>query len=532
MYCNMALISEESTTCNAEVNWFFDSGCSQHMTGNEQLLRSLEFSSSRRVMLGDGSHCIIRGQGRTTDIDQPLLEKVQLVEGLKANLISISRLCDDGCEVSFTNSTCKVLDAQGNVKFTGLRTEYHCYEWTSNGEGQRLQDDEFNEVITVGEDGWEEDEAAVIAGTVSTTIVPVFESQNVSLDVSASHLTKPLVASEIPTLQDILQQRNHDGSEVQQHENPSLQSLTGEIQGESSVVSLTRVASEVTATRHLSVTGPQQFVKQEIYRTEWRNIMQDEVRQLQAHGRDNNDAHWRNSSRLTAMHETAIHKTYLIAQGYKEVEGVFLNEVFPPMRFLDTIKFLVGVACVLNAKLHRLDVAPSEPAIYNRLVDIVLAQDYTRGSVNKFLFTQSTEQGISMIYIVGLHLVGLSTCQANIDLLFTTLGQQLEVLYHGELTEIFGLQIQQLEEGILVTQSEYIRQLMMRFNMEMDNTVKTPIIRRWNRVLNNDGEEIDRTVYMEMIGSPEFVTATRPELCLLLESAQNIKTHHMRIISE
>lgn len=133
LYCNMALISEESTTCNAEVNWFFDSGCSQHMTGNEQLLHSLEFSSSRRVMLGDGSHCIIRGQGRTTDIDQPLLEKVQLVEGLKANLISISRLCDDGCEVSFTNSTCKVLDAQGNVKFTRLRTENHCYEWTSNG---------------------------------------------------------------------------------------------------------------------------------------------------------------------------------------------------------------------------------------------------------------------------------------------------------------------------------------------------------------------------------------------------------------
>ncbi|KAG7544219.1 Zinc finger CCHC-type [Arabidopsis thaliana x Arabidopsis arenosa] len=173
LYCNMALISEESSTCNAEVNWFFDSGCSQHMTGNEQLLRSLEFSSSRRVMLGDGSHCIIRGQGRTTDIDQPLLEKVQLVEGLKANLIIISRLCDDGCEVSFTNSTCKVLDAQGNVKFTGLRTENHCYEWTSNGEGQRLQDDEFNEVTTVGEDGWEEDEVAVIVGTVSTTSLMV-----------------------------------------------------------------------------------------------------------------------------------------------------------------------------------------------------------------------------------------------------------------------------------------------------------------------------------------------------------------------
>lgn len=63
---------------------------------------------------------------------QPKLKNVFLVDGLKANLISISQLCDEGLDVTFTRVGCRALDKQGSVKLEGQRSANNCYMWTSN----------------------------------------------------------------------------------------------------------------------------------------------------------------------------------------------------------------------------------------------------------------------------------------------------------------------------------------------------------------------------------------------------------------
>ena len=70
--------------------WYLDSGFSWHMTGNKRLLKTLFEEKIGTVTFGDGSKSVIKGIG-TMDISGLLVfEDVWYIDGLKANLLSIS----------------------------------------------------------------------------------------------------------------------------------------------------------------------------------------------------------------------------------------------------------------------------------------------------------------------------------------------------------------------------------------------------------------------------------------------------------
>ena len=86
----MALVSEAVALVSKDENpWYFDSGCSRHMTGARKNLIDIKPLKGGRVTFGDGSQGAIKGKGKTVET-RPPLKDVFLVKGLKANLISIS----------------------------------------------------------------------------------------------------------------------------------------------------------------------------------------------------------------------------------------------------------------------------------------------------------------------------------------------------------------------------------------------------------------------------------------------------------
>ncbi|XP_010468452.1 PREDICTED: uncharacterized protein LOC104748523 [Camelina sativa] len=121
LYYHVAFTAEKTEVDQAK--WYFDSGCSRHMTGARDNLSHLEGVAGGRVTFGDGGKGTIRGKGTTGGYSQPHLKDVFLVEGLKANLISISQLCDEGLDVTFTKKGCKAVDQQGSIRLRGRRSE-------------------------------------------------------------------------------------------------------------------------------------------------------------------------------------------------------------------------------------------------------------------------------------------------------------------------------------------------------------------------------------------------------------------------
>ena len=57
---------------------------------------------------------------------------VLYVEGLKANLISISQICDSKFRVNFFQNLCEVIDKKGKIILTGYRTLNNCYSINPN----------------------------------------------------------------------------------------------------------------------------------------------------------------------------------------------------------------------------------------------------------------------------------------------------------------------------------------------------------------------------------------------------------------
>ncbi|XP_031106191.1 uncharacterized protein LOC116010828 [Ipomoea triloba] len=106
--------------------WYFDSGCSRHMTGNKEYLRNV-IPYTGQVTFGDGIKGDIMGIGILNLAGLPSLSKVLLVHGLKVNLISISQLCDQKHNVGFTKYRCIVKDQENKTIMEGTRSSDNCY---------------------------------------------------------------------------------------------------------------------------------------------------------------------------------------------------------------------------------------------------------------------------------------------------------------------------------------------------------------------------------------------------------------------
>ena len=73
---------------------------------------------------------MIRGIGTTDIPGLPVFEDVWYVDGLKANLLSISQICDNGLNVLFTKYECEIFDGGGDCMCLGIRTTDNCYGLT------------------------------------------------------------------------------------------------------------------------------------------------------------------------------------------------------------------------------------------------------------------------------------------------------------------------------------------------------------------------------------------------------------------
>ncbi|CAM8966101.1 unnamed protein product [Rhodiola kirilowii] len=108
--------------------WYFDSGCSRHMTGNSEFLTNIEeCKGSSNVTFGDGVESKVIGKGILNVQGLPRLKEVLLVKGLQANLISISQLCDGEHHVQFSQDECVVLNQKNEPVLTGRRSSNNCY---------------------------------------------------------------------------------------------------------------------------------------------------------------------------------------------------------------------------------------------------------------------------------------------------------------------------------------------------------------------------------------------------------------------
>ena len=79
------------------------------------------------MTFGDGSHAQVLSKGTIEIPRLPLLKEVLYIKGLKANLLSITQICDEDFLVQFSKKGCIIINEERIQVLEGNRTRDNCY---------------------------------------------------------------------------------------------------------------------------------------------------------------------------------------------------------------------------------------------------------------------------------------------------------------------------------------------------------------------------------------------------------------------
>lgn len=88
--------------------------------------------------------------------------------------------------------------------------------------------------------------------------------------------------------------------------------------------------------------------------------------------------------------------------------------------------------------------------------------------------------------------------------------RNLKCHYLVELTYFLGLQIIQYDDGIFISQTKYIKEMLKKFDMEGCKVVSTPMITGCKPSKDDTSPATDHKSYRSMIGNLLYVTTSRP----------------------
>jgi len=104
--------------------WHVGNGGSRHMIGEKSTFLSLTAAKGGSVAFGNGKSGTIVGMGKIGESISHSIDSVYLLDGLKHNLLSVSKLCDKDNLVVFSPTRCLVVNMNtGDVVLRGKHTK-------------------------------------------------------------------------------------------------------------------------------------------------------------------------------------------------------------------------------------------------------------------------------------------------------------------------------------------------------------------------------------------------------------------------
>ncbi|KAI3770975.1 hypothetical protein L6452_02123 [Arctium lappa] len=267
-------------------------------------------------------------------------------------------------------------------------------------------------------------------------------------------------------------------------------------------------------------------------------------------------------------------KARLVAQGYTQEEGINYEEVFALVARVEAIRLFLAYASYMKFKVYVMDVKsaflygtideevyvcqppgfenPSYPnrvyklkkalyglhqaprAWYDTLYTYLLENGFERGIIDKTLFIKRSKKDILLVQIYV------------DDIIFGSIKDQMcrdfEMLMHksfkmssmGELTFFLRLQVKQKKDGIFISQSKYVKDILDKYGLPDSKPASTHMETHKQITANLEGEDVDVHLYRSMIGSLMYLTASRPDImftvCLCDRFQVKPKQAHLQVV--
>ncbi|GJT71330.1 putative ribonuclease H-like domain-containing protein [Tanacetum coccineum] len=275
----------------------------------------------------------------------------------------------------------------------------------------------------------------------------------------------------------------------------------------------------------------------------WIEAIQEELLQFKLQKKDERGIIVRNKARL-------------VAQGYTQEEGIDYDEVFAPVARIEAIRLFFAYASFMGFIVYQMDVKsaflygtikeevyvcqppsfedPQFPdkvykvekalyglhqaprAWYKTLSTYLLENGFRRGTIDNTLFIKKDKGDILLVQVYVDDIIFGSTKKS--------LGIEFEQMMHkrfqmssmGELTFFLGLQVQQKEDGIFISQDKYVADIMKKFDFVPVKTASTPMEPNKALVKYEEAENVDVHLYRSRIGSLMYLTTSRPGITFVV----------------
>ncbi|GKA97296.1 retrovirus-related pol polyprotein from transposon TNT 1-94 [Tanacetum coccineum] len=174
-------------------------------------------------------------------------------------------------------------------------------------------------------------------------------------------------------------------------------------------------------------------------------------------------------------------KARLIAQGFRQEEGIDFEESFAPVVRIEAIRIFDNPSHVYKLKKDLYGLKQAPHAWYDMLSSFLISQHFSKGGVDPTLFIRHARNDILLVQIYVDDIIFASTNTA-------------------------------IPRGIFINQSKYAFEIVKKYGLHSIDSVDTPMIE--NKKLDEDlqGKQVDATLYRCMIGSLMYLTASRPDL--------------------
>ncbi|GKB31421.1 putative ribonuclease H-like domain-containing protein, partial [Tanacetum coccineum] len=186
-------------------------------------------------------------------------------------------------------------------------------------------------------------------------------------------------------------------------------------------------------------------------------------------------------------------KAKLVAQGYTQEEGIDYDEVFAPVARIEAIR-----------------------AWYETLSTYLLENGFRRGTIDKTLFIKKDKGDILLVQVYVDDIIFGSTKKSLCVEFEQMMHKRFQMSSMGELTFFLGLQVQQKEDGIFISQDKYVADILKKFDFVTVKTASTPMEPNKALVKDEEADNVDVHLYRSMIGSLMYLTASRPDITFVV----------------
>ncbi|KAJ9566319.1 hypothetical protein OSB04_002285 [Centaurea solstitialis] len=249
-------------------------------------------------------------------------------------------------------------------------------------------------------------------------------------------------------------------------------------------------------------------------------------------------------------------KARLVAQGYTQEEGSDYDDVFAPVARIEAIRLFLAFASYKQFNVFQMDVKsaflygkieeevyvcqplgfedPKFPdkayklrkalyglyqaprAWYDTLPTYLLENQFERGVIDKTLFIKKKDTNLLLVQIYADDIIFGSTKEEMCKEFEALMHKKFKMSSMGELTFFLGLQVKQKEDGILINQSKYVKDMLTKFGFLDSKPASTPMETYKQLTAMLRGEEVDVHQYRSMIGSLMYLTASRPDIMFVV----------------